>query len=210
MFERFTHPAREAVVQARFLATELRSDRVEPEHVLLALLAEHTGVVATAPALTTRGVDESTVRADILRGTGGTDGTGAGSAPTDEDTDEADREALKAIGIDLDAVRQAIERNFGPGAFQLPRDRPGDRSAKPGRLFPGRNNVPFSPGSKKVLALALREALLLEQDYIGAQHIMLGLLRANEGLTATILADHDVDTGRLRAELTRSLRDEAA
>jgi ATP-dependent Clp protease ATP-binding subunit ClpA len=207
MFERFTHPAREAVVQAQFLGRELRQSQIGTEHVLLALLADPAGPIATAPALTDKGVDAGYVRTEILRrvSTPGTDGPAAGG-----ETDAEDREALKAIGIDLDAVRRAIEQNFGPGALQLPREKATDQPGPLRRLFQGSGRIPFSKRSKKVLELSLREALRLKHNYIAPEHIMLGLLREGEGLAAQILAGRGVDFDELRADVTRSLNSEAA
>jgi Clp amino terminal domain, pathogenicity island component len=61
--------------------------------------------------------------------------------------------------------------------------------------------IPFTPGAKKVLQLALREALSLDHDYIGTEHILLGLVRENEGVAARILLDFDADADTIRNEL---------
>ncbi|WP_067502959.1 Clp protease N-terminal domain-containing protein [Actinoplanes sp. TFC3] len=200
MFERFTHPAREAVIRAQFLARELNQRPIGTEHLLLALLEEPA---FTAPALT---VTFDDVRAGITRLTG--------PAPDDpdEDTDTADREALKAIGIDLDAVRRAIEQNFGPGALQLAREKPGSGPGPLRRLFSGGGggHIPFSKRNKKVLELSLREALRLKHNYIAPEHLLLGILREGQGLAMQILAERKVNVERLRAELTQSLNYEAA
>jgi ATP-dependent Clp protease ATP-binding subunit ClpA len=72
-----------------------------------------------------------------------------------------DAEALASIGIDLDEVRRRVEESFGPGALG------GRRSG----------HRPFSPGAKKALELALREALALGDRHIGPEHILLGVMR---------------------------------
>jgi hypothetical protein len=125
--------------------------------------------------------------------------------------------ALKAIGIDLNAVRRAIEENFGPGALQLPLTTPPKRRGLLRRFGgsgqqtrPIRGHIPFSPRSKKVLELSLREALRLKHNFIAPEHIVLGILRDGQGLAARILAAANVDFDKLRADLTRSLNQKAA
>ncbi|GGQ54290.1 Clp protease N-terminal domain-containing protein [Couchioplanes azureus] len=201
MFERFTRAAREAVVRAQAAARELGQAPVGTEHVLLALLAEPAGPIASAPALRDRQVDAGYARAEIVRRAGRDTGT------TATDTDAADREALRAIGIDLDAVRRAIEENFGPGALHLPRD-PAPR--RKGLFRRGNGHIPFSRRAKKVLELSLREAIRLKHNFIAPEHIMLGILREGQGRGSQILADRGVDVDGLRADLTRSLHADAA
>ncbi|MEU4220303.1 Clp protease N-terminal domain-containing protein [Actinoplanes sp. NPDC026623] len=125
------------------------------------------------------------------------------------EADEEDAAALKAIGIDLDAVRRAIEENFGPGALRLPRNAPPKRRGLLGRLRGG-GRTPFSPRAKKVLELSLREALRLKHNFIAPEHILLGILREGRGLAVQILTEAQVDLARLRVEVTRSLLDTAA
>src|SRR5438270_3900704 len=64
-----------------------------------------------------------------------------------------------------------------------------------------RGQIPFSPRAKKVLELGLREALALGHDYIGTEHILLGLVRENEGAAARILLDFDIDAEVVHAKL---------
>src|SRR5947207_9407082 len=73
-------------------------------------------------------------------------------------------EALESLGISLEAVRLQVEEIIGRGA-----------SASTG-------HIPFTPRAKKVLELSLREALQLGHDYIGTEHILLGLIREGEGV----------------------------
>lgn len=205
MFERFTHAARDTVVRAQSEARELQQSPIGTQHVLLALLADPES--PTARVLAADEVDHASVRAEILRRV----------APEPEqyaaagERDAEDREALKAIGIDLDAVRKAIEDNFGPGALRLPRNSTPKRKGLFGRFHSGRvtGHVPFSPRAKKVLELSLREALRLKHNYIAPEHILLGLLREGEGLGARLLADRDVDVDRLREQVTQALNDKA-
>ncbi|MFN8124259.1 MAG: ATP-dependent Clp protease ATP-binding subunit [Thermoleophilia bacterium] len=65
--------------------------------------------------------------------------------------------------------------------------------------------IPFTPRAKKVLELALREALSLGHNYIGTEHILLGLVRENEGVAARILTDFDADSEKIRNEIIRML-----
>ncbi|MFI5496141.1 Clp protease N-terminal domain-containing protein [Actinoplanes sp. NPDC051859] len=194
MFERFTRPAREVVVRAQAEARDLGHTPIGTEHVLLALL---TGPLAEVPALRAKQVDAAYARAEITRR------SGTGTASPGADADAADREALRAIGIDLDAVRRAIEENFGPGALELPRAAPKRKGLF--RRLTGDAHIPFSPQAKKVLELSLREAIRLKHSFIAPEHIMLGVLREGRGLGAQLLTDRGVDTAELRADLVRSL-----
>ncbi|MGX6601078.1 Clp protease N-terminal domain-containing protein [Micromonosporaceae bacterium Da 78-11] len=204
MFERFTQEARDTVIRAQTEARELHRAPIGTEHLLLALLHDDTGPVAAA--LRDSGVDAAFVR-DDLRDRVDPHPTVIAQAETDAE----DKAALKAIGIDLDAVRAAIEENFGAGALRLPRAAPAAKKRKLFGLFTtGTGHIPFSDRSKKVLELSLREALRLKQKFIAPEHIMLGILREGNGLAMLILTDKGVDLDRLRAELTRSLDARAA
>jgi ATP-dependent Clp protease ATP-binding subunit ClpA len=210
MFERFTHAARDAVVQAQEEARGLRQSPIGTEHLLLALLADTTGPIATVPALQDHGVDAASVRAALVRLTG----TGPEPAPpTTAEADAEDAAALKAIGIDLEAVRRTIEENFGPGALRLPHQEPPKRRGLLRRAVSRsstRGHIPFAPRSKKVLELSLREAIRLKHNFIAPEHILLGLLREGDGLAMRILVEARVDPVQLREDVTRSLRDQAA
>jgi ATP-dependent Clp protease ATP-binding subunit ClpC len=67
------------------------------------------------------------------------------------------------------------------------------------------DQIPFTPRATKVLELALREALSLGHDYIGTEHILLGLVRENQGVVARILLDFDADAEKIRDEIIRLL-----
>jgi ATP-dependent Clp protease ATP-binding subunit ClpC len=88
--------------------------------------------------------------------------------------------ALTDLGISLDAVRQQVEEIIGVG-----------KKAVSG-------HIPFTPRAKKVLELSLRESLQLGHDYIGTEHILLGLIREGEGVAAQVLVRLGADLNRVR------------
>jgi len=99
--------------------------------------------------------------------------------------------ALDSLDITVQEVRAQVARIVGLG------DEPTDA------------NVPFTPRAKKVLELSLREALSLGDNYIGTEHILLGLVRENEGVAARILLDFDADDEKIRDELLRKMSRQA-
>ena len=108
-----------------------------------------------------------------------------------------DAAALRAIGIDLDEVRRHLEETFGEGALERVTWKRGRRWRK--RCDgPSIGHIPFTPRAKKVLELALREALALQHKRIGTEHILLGLIRERDGLAAELLAQRDVSADRVR------------
>ncbi|HVN14076.1 MAG TPA: Clp protease N-terminal domain-containing protein [Kineosporiaceae bacterium] len=203
MFERFTDQARAAVVRARDEAGALRHPVIGTEHLLLALFDPATG--ATAALLRQAGLDAESVRAAIRQHHAPT----PRSALTDEDA-----EALRSIGIDLQAVLSRLEEALGAEALAPAPAGEGRRGLfrrrRPaGPVSPRVGRVPFTARAKKVLELSLREAIALRHGRIGSEHILLGLLREGDGLAATVLAERGVDVRALRAATLRSL-DEAA
>jgi ATP-dependent Clp protease ATP-binding subunit ClpA len=112
--------------------------------------------------------------------------------------DGLDPDALATLGIDLDQVRAATEARLGPGA--LDKLRP---PVKPG-------HIPFSKDAKKVLELALREAVRLKAGEIGTGHLLLGLLRAGDAAVIDVLAESRVDPDALRDDVTALMADRAA
>jgi ATP-dependent Clp protease ATP-binding subunit ClpA len=198
MFERFTDPARNVVVIAQQEARQLRHPCIGTEHLLLALLDEGSG--STGALLRDAGLSRERVTAALNR---------LLSTPRDV-LGEDDAAALQEIGIDLDAVRAKVEEVFGPGALQPPEP----ESAAPRRGLLRRRpstggHIPFSARAKKVLELSLREAIALHHNFIGTEHILLGLLREGRGLAAVILAEAGVDFEVLRRQVIASL-DKAA
>ena len=103
--------------------------------------------------------------------------------------DEDDAEALKAVGIDLDEVVRRIDQNLG------------------GLSGGGRKgHIPFSRGSKKALNLSLREAITLGHNYIGTEHILLGLARSDDRVIADTLARLGIERGPLRRAVAEAVR----
>jgi ATP-dependent Clp protease ATP-binding subunit ClpA len=193
MFERFTRPARVVVVGARTEAERLGSPTVGTQHLLLGLVEEG----AAGNVLEAAGVTRDTVLAGIER---------LGAMP-DTALSADDAEALKSIGIDLDAVLGALRSSF-PGGVSAASDLDGGlvQPRRRGRRRPperrGWTGGPtFAPRTKKVLELALREAIRLGDKHIGTGHLLLGLLREGQGLGARILVDSGQSLEDLRARI---------
>jgi ATP-dependent Clp protease ATP-binding subunit ClpC len=95
---------------------------------------------------------------------------------------------LESMAITIEEVRAQIKRIIGEG------DEP---------VFTGQ--IPFTPRAKKVLELSLREAMTLGHNYIGTEHILLGIVRESEGVGARILLGFDADAEKIRNEVIRML-----
>lgn len=95
---------------------------------------------------------------------------------------------LQKMGLDLESVRTAVEKQVGTGPETKPT-----------------GNIPYTPRVKKVLALAGKEAKALNHSYVGTEHILLGLLREGEGVAARVLKTLDVDIERCRNEILSEL-----
>jgi ATP-dependent Clp protease ATP-binding subunit ClpA len=95
---------------------------------------------------------------------------------------------LRNMNIDLAKIRTEVEKlvKTGPSMVTM-------------------GQLPFTPRAKKVLELSRREAISLGHNYIGTEHILLGLARENEGVASQILLDFDVDAERIRNETIRML-----
>src|SRR5213595_1674018 len=91
--------------------------------------------------------------------------------------------ALESLSISLDGVREQVQEIIGQGQ-QAPS-----------------GHIPFTPRAKKVLELSLREALQLGQNYIGTEHILLGLIREGEGVAAQVLVKLGADLNRVRQQV---------
>jgi ATP-dependent Clp protease ATP-binding subunit ClpA len=206
MFERFTKAARDTVIGAQEKARKLGHETIGTEHTLLSLVAGENSAVREALRGAGGQVDEDYVREAIVRHVGD-----RSEAAAIADRDAEDAAVLKSIGIDLDAVRAAIEENFGAGALRLARPAPKKRGIF-GRFTPTSTSGhrPFSGRNKKVLELSLREAIRLKHNFIAPEHIALGILREGQGLAALILAERGVDFDVARERLTQSLKTPAA
>ncbi|MFM8815408.1 MAG: Clp protease N-terminal domain-containing protein, partial [Actinomycetes bacterium] len=95
--------------------------------------------------------------------------------------------ALESLNISLEAVRAQVEEIIGQGG-----------SSPSG-------HIPFTPRAKKVLELSLREALQLGHNYIGTEHILLGLIREGEGVAAQVLVKLGADLSRVRQQVIQLL-----
>ncbi len=91
--------------------------------------------------------------------------------------------ALESLGISLDAVRQQIEEIIGQG------------------LAPPPQRIPFTPRAKKVLELSLTQTTRLDQEYVGTEHILLGLLCEGDGVAAQVLVRERADFSRVRQQV---------
>lgn len=192
MFERFSAQARGVVVDA-----VAGSGPVTPMELLTALLTADRGIA-------TEVLTESGVSLDAIRragaGTKGADSKGADSNNLDDDA-----EILKSIGIDLDAVRESLEQSFGEGVLDETPVPDGVDTSRKGRFGFPRSR--FEKDSKKVLELSLREALAHKDNRIGAEHILLGILRVADGPTRQALemqVTMSVIRERLEAKMNRA------
>jgi len=174
VFERFTEPARRVVVLAQEEARARGDDRIGSEHLLLGVCRAtdtHGAALLAAHGVTLREVE------DDLRTSG-----------------VSDRDALASVGIDLDEVRDRVEEAFGPGALESTRAAGRGRR----RLW---GHIPFDRGAKKVLELALREAIRRGDRTIGTEHVLLGMLHRDTGRAATVLHARGVTLAGMRAAL---------
>ena len=202
MFERFTDKARKVVVVAKAKAAERGDDQIRPVHMLYGLTATD-GVAARA--LTALGVDTAAVERELDRA----GGASPGPLGFRDEAADGDAQALAAIGIDLDEIKRRIEESFGPGALERVPLTPKGPLNWTGRL-------PLNEASKLSLALSFKEARAMHHNYIGTEHVLLGLLRVaerpprGEFATAT-LPDLGLDPATVRdrvlTEVTQVLRE---
>jgi ATP-dependent Clp protease ATP-binding subunit ClpC len=99
---------------------------------------------------------------------------------------------LEGFNVTYDGVRAQVERIVGQG----------DELAS--------GQIPFTPRAKKVLELALREAMALQSSFIGTEHLLLGIARENRGVASRVLLDFDVDAEKIRTAVIRMLGGQAA
>ena len=164
MFERFSREARQAVVDAHEECRRLHDPGITSVHLLLALTREGRPL---ADLLAQHGLSRAAL-------------------------DEHAADALRTFGIDVHAVREAVEREFGKGAL----DRAPRRSG----------HLPVRSDAKKCLELSLREAVRLKSREIRIEHLALGLLRAPGPMVGPILVALGVDVPTLRRDIELRLR----
>jgi hypothetical protein len=227
MFERFTDTARHIIVQAQEDARRLGHHYIGCEHLLLAAAA--TGEPAGA-VLREHGVTPERIEAEILRTIGrgqmtdplgGLDRQALASIGIDLDVVRARIEAAfgpDALTRDLAAYRsrrpawgkgplaELTRRHRQRARHHGPR-RAGPRGAAPPLPGPApRGHIPFTPRAKKSLALSLREAKALNDDYIGVQHLILALLTLQDGMAPVILTALGAPAAPLRAAILARYR----
>ncbi|WP_329570043.1 Clp protease N-terminal domain-containing protein [Kitasatospora sp. NBC_01266] len=180
MFERFTAPTRQAITEAQREAAQLRHEFLGTEHLLLGLL--HHPEDPCVAVLVDHGLDLPSARAAVVRL------LGDGSATVDA-------EALGSIGIDLTAVREAVEATFGPGALD---GRSGGPSSGRSGGRDSARRVRFSHRAKQAIALGLSAAVARKAKTIEPGHLLVGLLQEaqqppslgqRQGLAARVLQD---------------------
>ena len=199
MFERFTRDARTVVVSTQDLCRSLGTDEVRPVHLLLALTEDDSGARAVLAA---HGLSPDAV-AEALGAPRATP-----AAPLGDD----DAAALRSLGIDLDAIREAVDKQFGEGALEGAAAATGatgrdetDVEEDEADLARGRfgvgGHVRFGRGAKKVLELSLREAIRQHSREIRSEHIALAVLRTDDEAVRMLLGTLGVDVRALRADL---------
>jgi ATP-dependent Clp protease ATP-binding subunit ClpC len=100
-----------------------------------------------------------------------------------DDGNGAGVRALESLGIGLDAVRQQVEEIIGQGQYT------------------SSTHIPFTPRAKRTLELSLTEAVQLGHDYVGTEHVLLGLLREGDGVAAQVLVKLGADLNRVRQQV---------
>ncbi|MGP3976945.1 Clp protease N-terminal domain-containing protein [Streptomyces sp. 8N114] len=192
MFERFSKEARDVVIRAQDEANSLGHDWIGTEHLLLAALyhPEQPG----AATLVRLGITTASCRTAV-----------AGVVPgAQEDLGPEDAEALRALGIDLEAVRRRAEESFGEGALDSGRAERGRKRGKgEGTLT---RHVPFAARAKKVLKQALREAVARKDRGIGVAHVVLGVLRSEDNISLALFARLGIEPGVVRELVLDDLR----
>lgn len=163
MFERFTKAARASVLQAQDQARVLGSGQVGSVHLLLGVLADADSLASRV--MSTYQIDHARVRSEV------------------ESLGQSDAAALDAIGIDLEAIRHRAEESFGRGALDRSQPETTGRFGRRKRT----SHLPFDPSARKSLELALREAIAMKHNYIGTEHVLLGLMRDEKAESMRVL-----------------------
>lgn len=193
MFEKFQKSAKVAVILSQEEAREMDDTRIGAEHVLV-------GVLDSAGAPLSELMGGYGLTADGVR-----DRLRAGSEQPP--MDEEDAEALRAIGIDLSQVRESVSKVFGPKAFDKAFEKSGRRKARVRGWRPF-GMIPFNSSAKKCLELALREAIAHKDNWIGCEHMVLGILRGGDPVALAVITER-VSADELRHAVV-GLLDQAA
>jgi ATP-dependent Clp protease ATP-binding subunit ClpA len=180
MMERFTPRAREMVERAVQIATESRASEVRPEHLFAALLWDNDCLAVQV--LAAQGADLERLHDELDRR----------RSRYVDGLDEDDAAALASIGIDLAEV---VDRLGEP-----PRG---------GRRF-GRPRKRFSRPAKKALELSLREAIALRHNFLGTEHLLLGLVRQDDTTVREAMRAAGVRTDELRDAVRVAVRKAAS
>ncbi|AMU67261.1 Clp protease N-terminal domain-containing protein [Mycobacteroides abscessus] len=193
MFEKFQKSAKVAVILSQEEAREMDDTRIGAEHVLVGVL--DSAGAPLSELMGGYGLTADGVR-DRLR-------TGSEQPPMDEE----DAEALRAIGIDLSQVRESVSKVFGPQAFDKAFEKSGRRKARVRGWRPF-GMIPFNSSAKKCLELALREAIAHKDNWIGCEHMVLGILRGGDPVALAVITER-VSADELRHAVV-GLLDQAA
>lgn len=189
MFERFTRGARETVIVAQEQARRRGDLWVGTEHLLLALTRQPARLAEMfADAGITYDVVDAAITAHIAA------------------TDDADRQALAAIGIDMDRVQETLGAEREPSPLELKIDEARKRLTRnrpPRRRRAPVNALPFTPRAKRALERSLRESLQTKQRIIEPEHIALALVRG-DGVARAVLEDGGADLDELAGHLETS------
>jgi hypothetical protein len=188
MFERFTEASRAVVVEAQDIAVELGARHIVACHLLYGC-AEGREETAGRP-LREAGISGMVVRRVLSR------------AVRPGSVADLDVEALRAIGVDYDEVRSAVDRTFGAGALE----------AAPDRRIPihGRGKPRLAPDAKRAFQLSLRVAVELRHKRIAPGHLLLGLLRVDDELVSSVIAESGASVAPLSAAVLEVIGSAAA
>jgi ATP-dependent Clp protease ATP-binding subunit ClpA len=182
MFERFTPESRAVLVEAQDTAIELGSTYITPAHLLYGC-AEVRESTAGEP-LHDFGITGESILRVVPRG----------EHPQQSDID---LDALRAIGIDYDAVRDAVDETFGAGALESSPDRRSRASSN--------RRPPFTVEAKRSMELSLRVALELHERRIRPGHLLLGLLRLDDDSISSVVKQQGATVAGLSAAVLQRL-----
>jgi ATP-dependent Clp protease ATP-binding subunit ClpA len=180
MVARFTREARHVVALADAEARRMGHRHLGTGHLLLSLLRDQGGTAARALAML--GVTDASIERELV----------ARVRRSTEELGPEDEEALGAVGIDLDEIRQRLEAAFGPGVLRPP--------------APERRGYRLTPQARKALGSSRREAAVLGHRYVGSEHLLLGVSALESGVAAQILRNLGVSAGSVRDQVLEELR----